>query len=64
MSDKIKIDKTTGGRDGSDLKGCYFLATATANSEGESRGYYWRIRPHAPTAVPDFSQGLKLGGVS
>lgn len=31
MSDKIKIDKTTGGDTGKDLKGCYFLATTTAN---------------------------------
>ncbi len=33
MSDdgKIKIDKTTGGKDGADLKGCYFLETATPN---------------------------------
>jgi len=31
MSDKIKIDKTRGGNSGSDLKGCYFLATTTAN---------------------------------
>ncbi|MGI8897004.1 MAG: hypothetical protein ACR2IB_01300 [Pyrinomonadaceae bacterium] len=30
MSEKIKIDKTT-GRGGRLLKGCYFLATATAN---------------------------------
>ncbi|GEM_PF-6488502 len=26
-----KIDKTRGGNSGSDLKGCYFLATTTAN---------------------------------
>jgi hypothetical protein len=31
MSDKIKIDKTDGGNSGSDLKGCYFLETTTAN---------------------------------
>lgn len=31
MSDKIKINKTDGGNSGNDLKGCYFLATTTAN---------------------------------
>lgn len=31
MSEKIKINKTDGGRSGNDLKGCYFLATTTAN---------------------------------
>ena len=31
MSDKIKINKTDGGNSGKDLKGCYFLATSTAD---------------------------------
>jgi hypothetical protein len=31
MPNKIKIDKTFGGNTGKDLKGCYFLATTTAD---------------------------------
>jgi len=32
MSDKIKIDTVTGGKDKDDLKGCYFLPSTTVNA--------------------------------
>jgi hypothetical protein len=32
MSDKIKIDTVTGGKDKDDLKGCYFLPSTTVSN--------------------------------
>jgi hypothetical protein len=32
MSDKIKINTVTGGKDKDDLKGCYFLPSTTVNN--------------------------------